>query len=48
MIHALDSTGINEMRPLFYQYACNQAKMSLVDLLKILGRDPDAWPRHLL
>jgi len=42
MIHDLDDTGLYEMTPLFYQHGYEQVKMSLVDLLKILGHDPDA------
>ena len=42
MIHELDNTGLHEMTPLFYQHGYEQVKMSLVDLLKVLGHDPDA------
>lgn len=41
MIHELDDTGLHEMTPLFYQHAYEQVRMSLQDLLKILGHDPD-------
>lgn len=42
MIRELDDTGIHEMTPLFYQHGYEQVRMSLGDLLKILGHDPDA------
>lgn len=42
MIHQLDDTRLHEMTPLFYQHAYEQVRMSLQDLLKILGHDPDA------
>ncbi|WP_427008502.1 hypothetical protein [Pseudarthrobacter sp. H2] len=42
MIHELDDTGLQEMTPLFYQHGYEQVRMSLQNLLKILGHDPDA------
>lgn len=42
MVHELDDTDPHEMTPLFYQHAYEQVRMSLQDLLKILGHDPDA------
>lgn len=41
MIHELDDTGLHEMTPLFYQHGYEQMRMSLGDLLKILGHDAD-------
>lgn len=40
-IHALDDTGLHEMTPLFYQHGYEQMRMSLVDLLKVLGHNTD-------
>lgn len=42
MIHELDDTSLQEMTPLFYQHGYEQMRMSLGDLLKILGHGPDA------
>jgi hypothetical protein len=42
LIHELDDTGLHEMTPLFYQHGYEQVRMSLRDLLTILGHDPDA------
>lgn len=41
MIHELDGVGLYEMTPLFYQHGYEQVRMSLEDLLKILGHAPD-------
>lgn len=42
MIHELDDTGLYEMTPVFHQHGHEQVRMSLGELLKILGHDPDA------
>ena len=42
MIHELDDTGLHEMTPFFYQHGYEQVRMSLRDLLTILGHDPDS------
>ena len=43
MIHELDDTRRrHEMSPLFCQHGYGQVRMSLRDLLTILGHDPDA------
>ena len=42
MVHELDDTGLHEMTPLFYQHGYEQVRMSLRELLTILGHDPDA------
>lgn len=42
MLHELDDTGLNDLTPLFYQHGYEQVRMSLGDLLKMLGHDPDA------
>jgi hypothetical protein len=42
MIHELDGAGPADMTSLFYQHGYEQLRMSLQNLLRILGRDPDA------
>lgn len=42
MIHELDGTVLHEMTPLFYQHGYEQVTMSLREMLRILGHDPDA------
>jgi hypothetical protein len=37
----LDDTGLHEMTPLFYQHGYEQLRISLRDLLTVLGHDPD-------
>ena len=44
MIQELDDTGLHEMTPLFYQHGYEQLRMSLRDLLTVLGHDPDLTP----
>ena len=40
----LDDTGLQEMTPLFYQHGFEQLRMSLRDLLTVLGHNPDVTP----
>ncbi|MDQ6753690.1 MAG: hypothetical protein M3017_09820 [Actinomycetota bacterium] len=42
MIHELDDTSPREMTPLFYQHGYEQVRLSLQNLLRLLGHDPDA------
>lgn len=44
IIHELDDTGLHEMTPLFYQHGYEQLRMSLRELLTVLGHDPDLTP----
>ncbi|MDR7081929.1 hypothetical protein J2X01_001214 [Arthrobacter ginsengisoli] len=44
MIEELDGTGLHEMTPLFYQHGYEQLRISLRDLLTVLGHDPDLTP----
>jgi hypothetical protein len=44
MVQELDDTGLHEMTPLFYQHGYEQLRMSLRDLLTVLGHDPDLTP----
>ncbi|MET3952680.1 hypothetical protein [Arthrobacter sp. UYEF36] len=44
MIQELDDTGLHEMTPLFYQHGYEQLRMSLRDLLTVLGHNPDLTP----
>lgn len=46
MIQELDDTGRQEMTPLFYQHGYEQLRMSLRDLLTVLGYDPDVTPKE--
>lgn len=41
VIQELDDTGLPEMTPLFYQHGYEQLRISLGDLLTVLGHDPD-------
>lgn len=44
MIQELDDTDLHEVTPLFYQHGYEQLRMSLRDLLTVLGHDPDLTP----
>ncbi|GEM_PF-6096300 len=41
IMHELDDTSPRDMTPFFYQNGYEQVKMSLAELLKILGHDPE-------
>lgn len=42
MLHELDDTPPQQMTVLFYQHWFEQLSMTTRDLLRVLGRDPDA------
>ena len=46
VIQELDDTGLHEMSPLFYQHGYEQLRISLRDLLTVLGHDPDLTPQE--
>ncbi|MDN4643909.1 hypothetical protein [Arthrobacter sp. PsM3] len=46
LIQELDDTGLHEMTPLFYQHGYEQLRISLGDLLTVLGHDPDLTPQE--
>ena len=41
IVRALDDTSPRDMTPFFYQNGYEQVKMSLAELLKILGHNPE-------
>jgi hypothetical protein len=42
MLRELDSTPPHQMRPLFHQHGYEELRMMVGDLLRILGRGPEA------